>query len=93
VGLLSADPALVLAEGTQLIDGPALPAPPVPLLGHVTSSYRSAALGRPFALGLLRSGRDRIGSQVYAVVSPDRLVRLDVVGPVHYDPEGARRDG
>ena len=29
--------------------------------GHVTSSYRSAALGRPFALALVRGGRERIG--------------------------------
>jgi sarcosine oxidase subunit alpha len=93
VGLLPSDPSLVLAEGVHLVDAPPLPPPPVPLLGHVTSSYRSAALGRPFALGLLRSGRDRIGTQVYAVLGPDRLVPVDVVGPVLYDPEGARRDG
>ncbi len=32
---------------------------PVPMLGHVTSSYRSAALGRTFALALVKGGRER----------------------------------
>ncbi|MGH1555230.1 hypothetical protein ACRAWF_35325 [Streptomyces sp. L7] len=44
VGLLPDDPAAFLPEGTQLIADSVLPAPPVPMLGHVTSSYRSAAL-------------------------------------------------
>ena len=43
----------------QLVESAELPEPPVPMLGHVTSSYRSAALGRTFALALVRSGRDR----------------------------------
>ena len=40
--------------------------PPVPMLGHVTSSYRSAALGRTFALALLADGRERHGEVVHA---------------------------
>ena len=36
------------------------------MLGHVTSSYRSAALGRTFALALVRAGRERIGETLYA---------------------------
>lgn len=36
------------------------------MLGHVTSSYRSAALGRTFALALIKGGRDRIGERLYA---------------------------
>ncbi|MEZ5857088.1 MAG: glycine cleavage T C-terminal barrel domain-containing protein [Hyphomicrobiaceae bacterium] len=31
-----------------------------PALGHVTSSYASATLGRPIALGLVRNGRRRL---------------------------------
>ncbi|PWI13634.1 ferredoxin [Streptomyces sp. Act143] len=92
VGLLPEDPAAFLPEGTQLVADSALPAPPVPMLGHVTSSYRSAALGRTFALALIKGGRDRIGERLYAPVG-DRLVPVTVAGPVLYDPEGARRDG
>ncbi|MEV0481950.1 sarcosine oxidase subunit delta family protein [Streptomyces sp. NPDC050508] len=92
VGLLPEDPAAFLPEGTQLITDSVLPAPPVPMLGHVTSSYRSAALGRTFALALIKGGRDRIGERLYAPVG-DQLIPVTVASPVLYDPEGARRDG
>ena len=58
------------------------------MLGHVTSSYDSVALGRPFALALVESGRDRIGETVYA-----DGIAAQIVDSVLYDPEGARRDG
>ncbi|MFE2881109.1 sarcosine oxidase subunit delta family protein [Streptomyces sp. NPDC059272] len=92
VGLLPEDPAALLPEGTQLVADSVLPAPPVPMLGHVTSSYRSAALGRTFALALIKGGRDRIGERLYAPVG-DQLIPVTVASPVLYDPEGARRDG
>jgi sarcosine oxidase, subunit alpha len=75
VGLL---PAERLDEGAQLVPGP----------GHVTSSYPSAALGRPFALALLARGRERIGETVHA-----DGIAAEVVESVLYDREGARRDG
>ncbi|WP_375424137.1 2Fe-2S iron-sulfur cluster-binding protein [uncultured Friedmanniella sp.] len=97
VGLLPVDPDLVLPEGSQLVPSEALvdgdlPLPPVPMIGHVTSSYPSVALGRPFALALCRGGRDRVGEQVQVVVDgvPQPVV---VTSPVLLDPEGARRDG
>ncbi|MET9850676.1 sarcosine oxidase subunit delta family protein [Streptomyces ossamyceticus] len=92
VGLLPEDPGTFLPEGTHLVADSVLPAPPVPMLGHVTSSYRSAALGRTFALALIKGGRDRIGERLYAPVG-DRLVPVTVASPVLFDPEGARRDG
>ncbi|MFH8769762.1 sarcosine oxidase subunit delta family protein [Streptomyces sp. NPDC017958] len=92
VALLPDDPGAFLPEGTQLVAESELPAPPVPMLGHVTSSYRSAALGRTFALALVKGGRDRIGERLYAPVA-DRLLPVTVASPVLYDPEGARRDG
>ncbi|MFF4547830.1 sarcosine oxidase subunit alpha family protein [Streptomyces sp. NPDC001406] len=92
VGLLPEDPAAFLPEGTQLVADSELPAPPVPMLGHVTSSYRSAVLGRTFALALIKGGRERIGERLYAPVG-DRLLPVTVASPVLYDPEGARRDG
>ncbi|MEU6227605.1 sarcosine oxidase subunit delta family protein [Streptomyces sp. NPDC047042] len=92
VGLLPDDPGTFLPEGTQLVADSVLPAPPVPMLGHVTSSYRSAALGRTFALALIKGGRERVGERLYAPVG-DRLVPVTVASPVLYDPEGARRDG
>jgi len=81
VGLL---PAERVPEGTQLVAEPGDAA----MLGHVTSSYDSVALGSPFALALVRSGRERIGEIVYA-----DGIAAEIVDSVLYDPEGARRDG
>ncbi|MGH3658637.1 MAG: glycine cleavage T C-terminal barrel domain-containing protein, partial [Micromonosporaceae bacterium] len=100
VGLLSGDAATVPAEGAQLVatdngGPPPLPEPggaPVPMLGYVTSSYRSAALGRPFALAMLTDGAARHGETLYAV-DGRAVVGVTVTAPVPYDPEGVRRDG
>ncbi|MEV1292163.1 sarcosine oxidase subunit delta [Pseudonocardia sp. NPDC049635] len=95
VGLLATDAVTRLPEGSQIVefrpDG-TLPPPPVPMIGHVTSSYLSAELGRPFALALLAGGRDRIGEVVH-VPCGGSLVPARITGPVLVDPEGARRDG
>ena len=64
VGLLTDEPDTVLPEGAQLVADPNVPIP-VPMLGHVTSSYWSAAMGRSIALALLRDGRNRYGATVY----------------------------
>ncbi len=63
-----------------------------PVLGHVTSAYHSAALGRTFALALVAAGRQRIGTVVSAHTEAG-AVPVRVVAPVLVDPEGARRDG
>jgi sarcosine oxidase subunit alpha len=93
VGLLPVDPEALLPEGAQLVAESSLgAAPPVPMLGHVTSSYRSAALGRTFALALVTGGRDRIGEVVHAPLD-DRVIAATVTSSVLFDPENARRDG
>ncbi|MGY1639010.1 2Fe-2S iron-sulfur cluster-binding protein [Geodermatophilus sp. SYSU D00742] len=95
VGLLPTDRRTVLPEGSQIVEFRAdgqLPPPPVPMLGHVTSSYRSAELARPFALALVKGGRERIGDTVHVPVN-GTLVPVQVTGSVLVDPEGARRDG
>ncbi|MGK2880453.1 MAG: glycine cleavage T C-terminal barrel domain-containing protein [Mycobacterium sp.] len=95
VGLLPVDALTMLPEGAQIIETPSdgeLPPPPVPMLGHVTSSYRSAELGRPFALALVKGGRSRIGDTLTVPVD-GALVAVEVTGSVLVDPEGARRDG
>jgi sarcosine oxidase subunit alpha len=92
VGLLPLDPHKRLAEGAQVLASSEQPEPPVPMLGHVTSSYRSAALDSTFALALVRAGRDRIGETLHAWQHGE-LVAVTVTDPVLYDKEGARRDG
>ncbi|KXF51131.1 ferredoxin [Rhodococcus sp. SC4] len=95
VGLLPLDKQTVLPEGAQIIeealDG-ILPPAPVPMLGHVTSSYLSAELGRPFGLALVKAGRARLGDTLHVPVDGN-LVAVEVTSSVLVDPEGARRDG
>ncbi len=92
VGLLPADAGVLLPEGAQIIATSEVPAPPVPMLGHVTSSYRSDALQRTFALALVRAGTRRIGETLYVPLD-GRTVPVTVTEPVLFDKEGARRDG
>ncbi len=90
VGLLSEDNQTVLPEGTQLIEDPGA-SRPVPMCGHVTSSYQSACLGHPIALALLSSGHSRKGESVYASLADGSAVRVKVVSPVFYAPKGERQ--
>jgi sarcosine oxidase subunit alpha len=93
VGLLPVDPQRKLPEGSQIVENlTELPPPPVPMLGHVTSSYRSAALGRTFALALVKGGHARIGETLVVPVGGE-LVPVEVTSSVLLDPEGTRRDG
>ncbi|MGE3781441.1 MAG: sarcosine oxidase subunit alpha family protein [Alphaproteobacteria bacterium] len=91
VGLLSDDPAEILPEGAQLV-ATADAAPPLPMVGHVTSSYFGGRIGRGFALALVAGGRARHGQRVWAPL-PDRSVAARICSPVLYDPENRRRDG
>ncbi|MFD0479204.1 FAD-dependent oxidoreductase [Nonomuraea thailandensis] len=86
VGLLPDDPEALVEEGAQLVAAGQGP----PMLGHVTSSYRSAALGRTFCLALARevAPGDRL-----TAVSGDAALPMTVVEPVFHDPDNARRDG
>ena len=88
VGLLPDDPNIVLPEGAQLIAAPRSTA----MIGHVTSSYFGARIGRSFALALVEGGRARHGEPVWAW-HDGRSFPARICSPVFYDPEGRRRDG
>ena len=82
VGLLPAQP---IPEGAQLVAVPGETA----MFGHVTSSYWSPALDKPFALALLADGRGRIGETVHARFGSES-VAAQIVAPVFHDPDGSR---
>lgn len=93
VGLLAEDGAQVLPEGARIV-AEAPPGPPMATIGHVTSSYRSATLGRSIALALIRDGRARHGDTVHVPLPlENRTLRAQVREPVFHDPEGSRLDG
>lgn len=88
VGLLTKDPRLVLDEGAQIVADPNAPIP-LPMIGHVTSSYPSPKVGRSIALALVVDGRARHGETLH-VTTPDGFAAARVGPPVFFDSEGAR---
>lgn len=95
VSVLPVDGSIRLPEGTQLVEQGITVNPaygPVPMQGFVTSSYHSAALGRSFALALIKNGRNRIGETLVAAAG-DQLVDVVVAETVLFDSEGTRKDG
>lgn len=91
VGLLTDDGSVVLPEGAQIVEDASI-ALPMPMLGHVTSSYFSACLGKSIALALLKDGFSRKGQTVYAPLSDGRNIKATICDPVFIDPEGARQN-
>ena len=91
VGLLTEDPQEVLPEGGQIVDDPSAPLPR-PMLGHVTSSYYSAALERSVALGLVKGGHGRMGETVHVQNFDGRTIAARIADPVFYDPGGERQN-
>ncbi len=91
VGLLTEDPREVLEEGAQIVDDPQQ-AIPMTMLGHVTSSYWSASLGRSVALGLVAGGHGRMGGKLYVPMA-DKVIPVKVSETVFFDPAGERLNG
>ena len=89
VGLLTLDPGTVLQEGAQIVADPNQPKP-MTMIGHVTSSYWSDALGRSIAMAVVADGRARDGETLY-VPTPDGIFAAKVVkSTVFLDPENSR---
>jgi sarcosine oxidase subunit alpha len=92
VGLQTSDPRIVLEEGSQITQEPGQKAPARPI-GHVTSSYHSAVLGRSIALALVCGGRARVGETLHVPMMTGGDVAVKVISPVFYDADGARLNG
>jgi sarcosine oxidase subunit alpha len=60
------------------------------MLGHVTSAYFSATLGRSIALAMVANAPK--GTRLHVPMA-DRNIEVEVVDPVFFDPEGKRLDG
>jgi sarcosine oxidase subunit alpha len=90
VGLLTEDPSLVLPEGAQVLAGESH-ATPVPMAGHVTSSYASPTLGRSIALALVAGGLHRMGERVQVAMRGGRRATAVIASPAFYDPKAERQ--
>ncbi|MFN0217326.1 MAG: sarcosine oxidase subunit alpha family protein [Hyphomicrobium sp.] len=98
VGLLTDDPETVLKEGAQIIETDRITTP-MPMIGHVTSSYHSPELGRSIAMavvrdGIRRRGEDGVkaGRDVLYAWAGGKAHKVKVVSAVFIDPEGARQN-
>jgi sarcosine oxidase subunit alpha len=89
VGLLTELPDSVLPEGAQLVNDPGA-ATPVPMVGHVSSSYYSACCGHSIAMALVKNGRQRMGETIYAPLADGRVLKATITQPLFYDKEGAK---
>jgi sarcosine oxidase subunit alpha len=93
VGLVPQDRTARLRAGAQLVAS-ADAAPPVPMLGVITSAAFSPTLGHSVALALLSGGPARRGERLVAAFPlKGEAVPVEVVDPVFVDPEGTRLHG
>uniref|UniRef100_UPI0025D38D87 glycine cleavage T C-terminal barrel domain-containing protein n=1 Tax=uncultured Nitratireductor sp. TaxID=520953 RepID=UPI0025D38D87 len=91
VGLKTTDPKIVLEEGAQVVADPNAPVP-VPMLGHVTSSYWSENCGRSIALALGSGGHERMGETLY-IPMPEGAIAVEVTSTIFFDEKGERING
>lgn len=91
VGLRPSDPAVVLEEGAQIVLDPGH-AIPMPMVGHVTSSYYSPTLGSGFALAVVKGGHQRMGETVYLPMADGKTHAAEIVSPIFIDPKGERQN-
>ncbi len=90
VGLKPKDPKVVLEEGAQIVFDPNH-AIPMPMVGHVTSSYYSAILDHGIALAVVKGGHERMGQSVYLPMADGQVHEAEIVSNVFYDPKGERQ--
>ena len=90
VGLLPEDPAVVLVEGAQIMKS-AVVSFPNQMLGHVTSSYHSAFLGRSIAMAVVAGGLQRLDQTLY-VHAHGKVTPVKVAASVFVDVKGDRQN-
>ncbi len=91
VGLLTKDAAVVIPEGSHIVDDKRSS------IGYVTSSYFSPILRRSIALAQLQNGLNKLGDTVIVKIVQKRQglkeIPCDVSSSVFYDPNGEKVDG
>ncbi|TFH85507.1 sarcosine oxidase subunit alpha family protein [Billgrantia azerbaijanica] len=91
VGLKPKDPKVVLEEGAQIVFDPHH-AIPMPMVGHVTSSYYSPTLDSGFALAVVKGGQQKMGETVYLPMADGQVHEAEIVSPIFVDPKGERQN-
>ncbi|MGJ8646604.1 MAG: sarcosine oxidase subunit alpha family protein [Marinomonas colpomeniae] len=91
VGLKTKDPMKVIPEGSQAVLDPKAPMP-VPMEGHISSSYWSESLGHSIAMGFIKDGLDKMGDTVYYPMADGTVIEAEICSPIFFDPKGERQN-
>ena len=89
VGILPINKEDRITEGQHIILNEKITTP-MPMLGHITSSYLSPTLGHSFGLAVIKDGHKLIGSKAFASTPDKKTIAVDIVKPVFYDEENER---
>jgi sarcosine oxidase subunit alpha len=91
VGLKTKDPMKVIPEGSQAVLDPKAPMP-VPMEGHISSSYWSESLGHSIAMGFIKDGLEKMGDTVYYPMADGTVIEAEICSPIFFDPKGERQN-
>jgi sarcosine oxidase subunit alpha len=91
VGLKTKDPKQVIPEGSAAVLDPNVPMP-IPIEGHISSSYWSEALGHSIAMGFIKGGLDKMGETVYYPLADGTVIEAEICSPIFFDPKGERQN-
>lgn len=91
VGLEVKDGKTVIDEGAQIV-ADANQAPPMTMIGWVSSSYWSENCGKPIAMALVEDGFSRMGETLF-VPMPDGVVEVTVRDTLFHDRKEESADG
>lgn len=93
VGIIPKDDKTLLPEGSYLVAKETSQAlADSKHIGHITSSYHSPVLEKPFALAMVADGRNRIGQSAIVPIFQEQI-EVEITEPIFYDKENLRRDG
>jgi len=84
VGIIPLDRKDSLEEGQHIILNQTITTP-IPMLGHITSSYHSPTLRHSFGLAVIKDGHSLIGKKAYASTSDQKTIAIEIVKPIFYD--------
>ncbi|MCP4075298.1 MAG: sarcosine oxidase subunit alpha [Gammaproteobacteria bacterium] len=91
VGLLTLNGSDVLPEGGQIVEDPNASIP-IPMIGHVTSSYYSANLGYSIAMALVKGGLSRMGETVHIPLADGKVIAAKISSSIFYDADGEKQN-
>ena len=89
VGIIPSDKNNKLEEGQHIILNQTI-STPMPMLGHITSSYHSPTLGHSFGLAVIKDGHSLIGTKAFASTSDQKTIVVEIVKPIFYDEKNER---